>query len=303
MRGFSHGATGMRVTTCLLLAGMAGVASTGVHSDARASVSSASKPLHALLPARIQSAGVVKIASDLHYPPLDYFKPDGTTPTGADYQIGQALGKKLGVKMTFTNVTFDNIIPSLLSGQYDIASTFMTDTATREKTVDFVDEYKDGTSILVKKGNPQNIHKLLDLCGKTATTTKTSVQIPLANAQAAKCQAAGKGPINLLLVDTDTTAQLQVKSGRAAADLADSVTAAYDAKQSSNGNDFQVVPGVYQKQPVGITVPKNQGQLRNALVQALTAVIKDGTYKKILHRYGLDNIAIKKVTVNLAGKS
>ena len=165
----------------------------------------------------------------------------------------------------------------------------MTDTATREKTVDFVDEYQDGTSILVKKGKPENITKLTDLCGKTATTTKTSVQIPLANAQTSKCQALGKGPINLLLVDTDTTAQLQVKSGRATADLADSVTAAYDAKQSGGGKDFQVVPGVYQKQPVGITVPKNDPKPRSAMVAALKAAIADKTYNKILHKYGLDN--------------
>jgi polar amino acid transport system substrate-binding protein len=287
----------------LVLGGGVALAPFANGSVVRASAPGASKSLHNLLPAKIKQAGAIKVASDLNYPPLDYFKPDGTTPTGADYEIAQALGKKLGVKMKFTNVTFDNIIPSLLSGQYDLASTFMTDTAAREKTVDFVDEYKDGTSILVKKGNPEHIQKLLDLCGKTATTTKTSVQIPLANAQTSKCQAQGKGPINLLLVGTDTEAQLQVKSGRATADLADSVTAAYDAKQSGGGKDFQVVPGVYQKQPVGITVPKNDPKLRTAMVQALKAVMAAGTYKKILHKYGLDNIAVKKVTVNLAGKS
>lgn len=240
------------------------------------------------------------MATDLNYPPLDYYLPNGTTPTGADYEVGQAIGKVLGVKMDVSNVTFDNIIPGLTSGQYQLAVTFMNDTKAREAAVDFVDAYQDGSSILVKKGNPDGITKLTDLCGKTATTTKTSVQVTLAQSENAACHSLGKPSIGLLTVGTDTECQLQVESGRAVADLADSVTAAYDAKTARGGSEFQVIPGVYAPEPVGITVPKNDPQLLNAIKVGLQEVIANGTYKKILQQFGLTNIGITTVTVNHA---
>lgn len=270
-------------------------------SSSSSSGGAASGPA-SMLPTAIRSAGVIKVATDGNYPPLDYYKADGKTLTGADYDIGQAIGSVLGVKMQVSDVSFDNIIPGLKSGQYQLGVTFMTDTPEREKTMDFIDIYVDGSSILVKKGNPENIKTITDLCGKVATTTKTSVQIPLAQAQTSKCKQLGKGPIQLLTVTTDTDAQLQVKSGRASADLADSVTAAYDAKTAGGGSAFEVVPGVYEPTPVGIVLPKGNTQLRDAVVAAAQQMMSDGTYMKILTQYGLESIAAKSVTVNSAGK-
>jgi polar amino acid transport system substrate-binding protein len=275
--------------------------STPAATTSAATTTSALSTLHSQLSASVRQAGVIKVATDMTYPPLDYYKSNGSTPTGADYQIGQAIGQALGVHMQVTNVQFGNIIPSLTSGQENIAITFMTDTPAREKAVDFIDEYRDGSSILVKEGNPLHIANLTDLCGKTISTTLTSVQIPLAQSESAKCKAMGKSPINILTVQTDPLAQLQVESGRAAADLADSVTAAYDAKIAGSGHEFEVVPGMYGVQPVGITVPKGDTSLRNALVAGLTHVISDGAYNRILTSYGLQSIAVQHVTVNAAG--
>lgn len=258
--------------------------------------------LHASLPADIRSSGVIKVATDMNYPPLDYYGPDGKTPRGADYEVGQAIGALLGVKMDVSNVSFDNIIPGLASGQYQLGVTFMTDTVERQKTLDFINIYQDGSSILVKKGNPENIKSITDLCGKVATTTKTSIQIPLAQAQTDKCKKLGKGPIKILTVTTDTDAQLQVQSGRATADLADSVTAAYDAKTAGAGGKFEVVPGVYEPTPVGIVLSKNNTQLRDAVRAAAAELIANGTYGKILAKYGLESIAVKAVKINSATK-
>lgn len=250
------------------------------------------------LPSDIAKAGVIKVATDMHYPPADYYKEDGKTPAGADYEVGQAIGQVLGVKMEVSDVTFDNVIPGLSSGQYDMAVTFMTDTVERQKVVDFVDTYQSGSSMLVKKGNPENIQKITDLCGKTATTTKTSVQIPLAKEQDAACAKLGKDPINLLTVNTDTDALLQVKSGRASADLAETVAASYNAVTSNDGKDFEVVGPVYDSHLVGMVTIKGKDQLRDAVAAAVQKLMDDGTYAKILDKYGLSSIALDKVTIN-----
>jgi len=251
----------------------------------------------ALLPAEIAESGVVKVASDAHYAPMDFFEEDGTTLTGADYEMGQAIAEALGVTFEVSDVSFDNIIPSLKSGQYDVAVTFMTDTVERQAEVDFVDAYQSGSSILVLKGNPEGISELTDLCGLTVVTTATSVQNELAAQQDAECAALGEDPINVINVTTDTEALLALKSGQAVADLAESVAANYNASTSGNGNDFEVVGPVYAPSLVGITFPKDS-PLIPAVETALTYLIDQGIYQSILDKWGLSQLAIEDVTVN-----
>ena len=45
----------------------------------------------------------------------------------------------MGLKANLVNVKFDNIIPGLQDGKYDVGLSSFTDTKEREKVVDFVD--------------------------------------------------------------------------------------------------------------------------------------------------------------------
>lgn len=252
----------------------------------------------ALLPAEITESGVIKVAADAHYAPMDFYEDDGSTLTGADYEMGQALGEALGVTMEVTDVSFDNIIPSLKSGQYDMAVTFMTDTVERQAEVDFVDSYQSGSSILVAKGNPEGIESITDLCGLTVVTTATSVQNELAAEQDGACADLGKDPIEVMNVTTDTEALLQVKSGRAVADLSESVAAAYNASTSNDGKDFEVIDEVYGAKPVGMVVPKGNDDLLAAVEAGMKFLMESGTYDKILTKWGLETLAIDEISVN-----
>ncbi len=49
-------------------------------------------------------------------------------------------------------VSFDGIIAGLASGKYDLSLSSFTDTKAREKQVDFVTYYSDGTSLLDEVG-------------------------------------------------------------------------------------------------------------------------------------------------------
>jgi polar amino acid transport system substrate-binding protein len=177
----------------------------------------------------------------------------------------------------------------------------MNDTAERRgKGVDFIDYFRAGTSVLGKKGNPQNIQSLDDLCGKTVAVQKGTVQeTDIHASQQSKCTAAGKPKIDVLTFEKDTDALQQVKTGRAVADPEDFPVAAYNQKISGNGNDFQVVgtPG-FEVGQYGIAVPKEQTKLRDALRAALKAVIADGTYDRILKKWNVTGGALKAAPLN-----
>ena len=110
-----------------------------------------------MLPSSITSANNLRVASDIPYPPWEYYSPaTSKNPAGFDYDLSQAIGKKIGIPTSFNETPFDSIILSIKGGKNDMIMSDMYDNAQREKQgVSFVDYAYDGTSILVKKGNPE----------------------------------------------------------------------------------------------------------------------------------------------------
>ncbi len=81
----------------------------------------------------------------------------------------------------------------------------------------------------------------------------------------------------MLAFDRDTEALLQVEQGRAVADMNDFPVAAYNAQTSGDGNDFEVVGEQIEAGPYGIAFRKEDTQLRDAVKEALDAIIEKAT--------------------------
>jgi polar amino acid transport system substrate-binding protein len=248
--------------------------------------------LATLLPQAIRDKGTLVVGSDIAYPPIESFDTDGTTAIGLDPDLAKALGDKLGVKLELHNATFDGLITSLTSKRIDLIMSAMSDNKKRQASIDFVDYFTAGTSIVVKKGNPEGIKSLDDFCGRTIAIQRGTTQDDVAEAQAKKC---GSNKLTILKFDTDPEALLQVKQGRAVADMNDFPVAAYTASKS---DDYEVVGEQIEAGPYGIGVRKEDTQLRDALQKALQALIDDGTYGRILDKYELQQGAVTTATIN-----
>ncbi|MFD4247822.1 ABC transporter substrate-binding protein [Streptomyces sp. NPDC058525] len=275
---------------------------TGGESSGKEKTSDA--PLFSKLPKKIQDAGVIKVGTDAAYAPMEYV--EGGKIVGVDPDIAEALGKQLGVKFQFTSGTFDGLITSLETGRQDIAMSSITDNKRRQegldddgkkvgKGVDFVDYFSSGISLLVKKGNPDNIKSLDDLCGKTVAVQRGTLFEDTFKAQAEKC---GSNKLTIQSFDTDAEAQTRVKAGGAVAELNDYPVAAYVAKSSGGGNDFEIVGSQSDVGFFGIAVPKENTQLRDAIKEALDAIIKDGSYAKVLEKWDVKDAAVQQARIN-----
>ncbi|GAA4901019.1 ABC transporter substrate-binding protein [Streptomyces coeruleoprunus] len=266
-----------------------------------------SAPLFSKLPADIQKAGVIKVGTDATYAPMEF--KQGNDIVGVDPDIAKALSKQLGVEFEFTSGTFDTLLGALPTGRYNVIMSSMSDTKARQeglddkgkKTgtgVDFVDYFTASTGILVKKGNPQGIKSLDDLCGKKIAVQRGTTYETAAKELAAKCEKDGKGKLTVESFPTDAEAQTRVKSGGAVADLNDSPVAAYIAKTAGGGNDFEAIANKSDAGYFGIAVDKKNTQLRDAIKEALDAIIADGTYKAALDKWGAGDGAITKAVIN-----
>lgn len=255
--------------------------------------SAADPSLRAALPQEIQDRGELKVATSL-YPPVDFYEADGKTLKGFDHELVEEMARRMGVTVSWSVIDFAAIIPGIQSGQYDFA-TDLNDTVEREAVVDFVTEFRDGTSILVKEGNPKGISDLASLCGKAVVVTKGSTQIKLIEKQNATCPA----PIRKLEVPDDPDAILTMRNGRADAYLVNTLAGSYAVKEG-NLKGFVVLDDVYDEVYAGIVFPKNKSQLRDAVHAAMIAMIDDGFYGKVLRSYGLESNMIDSSRINAA---
>lgn len=264
-------------------------------------------PLFAKLPADIQKAGVIKVGTDATYAPMEF--KQGEQIVGVDPDIAAALSKQLGVTFKFESGTFDTLLTSLGTGRTNIVMSSMTDTKARQeglddkgqktgKGVDFVDYFTASTGILVKKGNPENIKSLDDLCGKKLAVQRGTTYEQAAKDQAAKCEKDGKPKLTFESFPTDAEAQTRVKAGGAVADLNDSPVAAYIAQTAGGGNDFEAVANKTDAGLFGMAVDKKNTQLRDALAAALDAAIKDGSYQAALDKWNAGDGAITAAKIN-----
>lgn len=278
--------------------GLAACGNDAQSTDKAPEATGAEAPLFDQLPKDIQESGVIRVGSDIAYAPMEYYDTDGKTVLGFDKDLTDLLTEQLGVSFEWNNAVFDSLITQLKSDRIDVAISGMSDTAERQKEIDFVDYYRAGAMLLVKKGNPEGLESIADLCGQTVAVQRGTTQAGYAKDQSKQCESDGKPAVDLLEFDRETEAMLQVKNGRAASGLQDYPVATYNARTSGGGNDFEVVGDQIDAGPLGIGVSKDAPELRDALQEAVQAVIDSGDYQKLIEEYETPLGAIDEATVN-----
>jgi polar amino acid transport system substrate-binding protein len=264
-------------------AGAAGAVHSGVSPKVAAEV-----------PQKYKSKTLV-VAADATYAPNEFIASNGHTVVGMDPDLAVALAGVMGVKVKVVNATFDSIIPGLQSGKYDLGMSSFTDTKAREKVVDFVTYFSAGTSFYVKASGGPAISSLASLCGHKVAVEKGTTQQDDSTAQSAKCKKAGKAGVTVSTFPDQNGVNLALSSGRAEVAMADSPVAAYQVKQSHG--TFKISGKSYGTAPYGIGVPKGSG-LAKPIRDALVVLIKNGKYKQILKKWGIQQGAISNPKIN-----
>lgn len=256
-----------------------------------------SAPLYDKLPADIRDKGTIVVGSSIDYPPFEYYAADGKTLEGFEVELADLLEKQLGVKFDWQNASFDTLFTALRSGRYDIVYGATNDTTERQQQFDMLDYLKSAQGVVVQSGNPQGIHSEDDLCGKSMAYVRGGVQGQILEDLSKKCTGSGKQAITLLPFDGNSGEQLAVKQGQAAGMLENYPTAVTFAKES--GGTLELVKGLQlSSRYFAMVVPKDQTQLLDALKQAWQAIMTDGSYKQVLDKWDLGDLAIDKPEVN-----
>ncbi len=248
----------------------------------------------ALVPPAVAKTGQITFAMDATYPPDEFVAPGSNTIVGMDADLGKAIAENMGLKPVEENVTFSEIIPGLQANKYDVGLSSFTITPARLKVVDFTEYFKAGEGFYVKAGAPK-VKTLEQLCGKTVAVETGTVEQTDAQTQSAACKKAGNKAVTVLDYSDQNSVNQAVASDRAQVGFADSQVADYVVAQS-NG-EFVVSGQAFNVAPYGIASPQGNG-MAAALSASVNALISNGTYAKILKKWGVESGAVTTATVN-----
>jgi len=292
-----HALPALTAVAALMLTGCADNSKTdtsGSKANSSTSVVKKDAAAAALLPAKVAQSGKLVIATSPNYAPNE-FKDNAGKPIGWAIEVGDAIAAKLGLKAEYQVARFENIIPGIVGGKIDVGESSFTDTAVREKQVDFVNYYVAGiqwASAAGKVVDPNNA------CGLKvavqATTYQDTVEVP---AKSAACVKAGKPAIKKVSLDTQDAAANAVALGQADAFSADSPVTLYGIVQLKG--KLQTAGKTFEAAPYGMAVAKDSGMAK-AVQAALQSMVDDGSYGKILDKWGVADGGLKKITINAA---
>lgn len=285
------------VSTMGLLLGACGSSpnSSGAASSSAPSTSSgADSKLHAMLPADIQSSGVINTALNAEYPPYEYVGADGKTLEGIDPDLMAATGKILGVKFNLINIPWSSVLPGVQSGRYPLAWSDATDLKSRQATMDLLDYVQQGHNFLfLANGTP--ITTADSAAGKTIAVNQGSDAVGYVESLSKQLVAAGKSAIIMKTFPSQDTAVLAVKSGRVDAMVASTEGNAWAASHS--GGTLVVGGPVTFTGMSAIVFPKNSPLLQ-PIKLALDELRANGTYEQIMSKWGLKDSMIPNFLLN-----
>ncbi|GGL91668.1 ABC transporter substrate-binding protein [Streptomyces fumigatiscleroticus] len=252
----------------------------------------------ALLPADVREAGTLRVGSSVGFPPGAYY-PNGSdkAPAGQDIDLADAVAKVLGVKLERQDASFETILPALGSGKYDFGTGNFGVTAERLKTIDFVTYINDGQGFAVKKGNTTLRTKVTDLtqlCGLTIGTGAGTTFEATLTAQKGVCAKAGKKPYDVKVYSENAATLTALQQGRIDVIMSTINGLRYQAAQPAAQTAFL---GEYHRLDVGFAFKKGS-PLTKAFQAAVNELIKDGTYARILKKWGTSASAIETSRIN-----
>jgi polar amino acid transport system substrate-binding protein len=225
----------------------------------------------------------------------DDFRNEKGEVVGWEIDILRAATQSLGLTLDLRPTTFDTLIPGLQAKRFDAAVGQMGVSVVREKVVDMIGTLLGNELLAAYADSTLSVKTLDDLCGVTVATTRGSREMVFAEEHQPKCAAAGKKPINALAFNDGNGAAEAMMSRRADAFWLGSTAVSYFVAQSKGRT--KVVGSYTDISYIGTALPKGS-EMAAPLRAAIQHVIDNGTYGKIVTKWGLTDGAIKEAPLN-----
>ena len=117
--------------------------------------------------AALAENGTLTLATNVNFPPYEFYDDETGEPTGIDIEIAKAICEKIGYELEVVDIDFGAIIPALAAHTYDFSAAGMTVTEERKQSVQFTDTYATGIQAVIVPGDTEagDIYALIEAKG------------------------------------------------------------------------------------------------------------------------------------------
>ncbi len=231
------------------------------------------------------SPGFLTVGSYTTYPPQENIDPHTGNAVGFDVDLISAVASRMNLKIKIISADYQDIINDLLARNFDVVISAISITPELQEKVAFVPYFNGGESLLVAKGNPHNIKKLMDLCGQKVAVQDQTLEQKDLGMQSSTCQQAKKPSLQLVVVQ-DRAAMLQLlTTKKVVATYQDSPLTDYFIKQYPDR--FEMGGAVANANLEGIAIRKNDTKMFKAVQAAFNTLTTNGTYCSLINKWGL----------------
>ena len=217
---------------------------------------------------------LIKVATEPTFPPFEFVNTQTGEVSGFEMDLVRAVGKELGAKIEFQVLSFDAIIPAMLSGTVEMGAAGFSITEERKKRVLYSDTfYTSGLSLVTTKAKAGAVKSMKDLEGKTI-----GVQIGTTGAAYAKNVEGAR--VSAFNTTSEAFMDLNVKNADAV--VLDRPVLAYFLKTKPRvAKNLQLSTEIADAEHFGFAVKKGNAELLQKLNAALEELKKSGEFAKI----------------------
>ncbi|MET8227517.1 ABC transporter substrate-binding protein [Streptomyces sp. NPDC004082] len=245
-----------------------------------------------LLPPGVHSLTVAVSVSG--QPPGTSYLADGKTLAGQDVDFADAVARTLGIELKHEAASFEAILPALDSGKYDFGVGNFGVTDERRRTIDFVTYVNDGQGFATRKDSKlAKVTDLKQLCGlNVATGAGTTFEATLEQNKKV-CTDAGEKAYKVQTYSEQGAVWSSLQQGRSDIVMS-TINGLRYAVAHQEGVKFL---NEFHRLDVGFAFDKGT-KLAPAFQAAVNKLIADGTYRKILGKWGTTGSGIEKSQIS-----
>ena len=129
--------------------------------------------------AKIQKEGKIVIAMEGNWAPWTYEDESGNL-VGFEVEVSGAVAEKLGVTPEYVTGEWDGLLAGVQAGRYDVMANGVGYTDERAQAYYYSDFYAFNRTVLVVRGDNEEIKSMEDLAGKTTWQERRPATPPTA---------------------------------------------------------------------------------------------------------------------------
>ena len=227
-------------------------------------------------------AGKLIMSTNAQFPPYEMVGDgegyEGTGYEGIDVEIAYAIAQKLGLELVVDNMGFDAALQAVQTGKSDIVMAGVTVTDDRLEVMDFSDTYANGIQVVIVPEN-SDIATIDDLEGKLiGCQMGTTGYIYCSDTP----ENGGYGEDHVTAYENGALAVMALVNGQVDAVVIDNEPAKAFVEQNEG---LKILDTEFAVEDYAIAFAKGNTALKDAVNNALSELIADGTVQSIVDKY------------------